>query len=367
MIKKILKITGAVLLLALLTLVYFLLPNEAEKLRSDNNALGYVALLKQAKTSQPNPDVYASSQITPDDPLFEGVLALQRGRYGLAEQKLKPLMEAGNLDAMFWYAETILGSSVNATVEAGDLFVKAAELGNPYAALRLKPGTSDCKRYLGYRCSQDWVEKGETGLKELAAQGDVKAQYYANVIKNPRSEEDYQRNIDLVTQAANQGYYIPLVDNLKRLGNYKSLTQEKKQALVELLKLASNDNFIPAINASYKYIKDRNEQLADEVMVKSASLGSQEAIAALFRFDYQDVLNGNEGALFDAYKYGLIQEQLFNDEEGLKFIGWKMTDGTIRQFRGDEEQQIKLAADEFISNMTPVIYIDELHTEYGKY
>ncbi|WP_299011317.1 hypothetical protein [uncultured Shewanella sp.] len=32
-----------------------------------------------------------------------------------------------------------------------------------------------------------------------------------------------------------------------------------------------------------------------------------------------------------------------------------------------EKQQARLAADEFISNMTPVIYIDEFHTEYARF
>ena len=190
MLKKTLKITGAILLLALLTLVYFLLPNEAEKLRSDNNALGYVELLQQAKTSQPNPDVYASSQITPDNPLFDGVLALQQGHRDIADKELSVLADEGNVNAMYWYAETMLGVNVNYSVKAADLFVKAAELGNPYAALRLTPGTTDCKRYLGYRCSEDWVEKGQALLKARAEQGDVKAQYYANVRIKRGSAED---------------------------------------------------------------------------------------------------------------------------------------------------------------------------------
>ncbi|WP_299011308.1 hypothetical protein [uncultured Shewanella sp.] len=368
MIKKTLKIIGVILLLALMTLVYFLLPNEAEKLRSDNNALGYLELLKKAKVSEPNPNVYASSQITPDNSLFEGVLALQRGRYGIAEQKLKPLMEAGDIDAMYWYAETILGSSVYATVEAADLFVKAAELGNPYAALRLTPGTTDCKRYLGYRCSEEWVEKGEVLLKARAEQGDVKAQYYVNVIKNPRSKDDYQRNIDLVTQAANNGYYIPLVDNLKRLGNYKSLTQEKKQALVELLKLAANNNFVPAMEHLYDYYIDFiGDETAYTYSIKAAQLGSTNAIWAVENVSVKRANDNYRKPIVTAYQFALIENELVpakNIMDRVDYMIRKKAELTITEA---EKQQARLAADEFMSQMTPVIYIDELHPQHARF
>ncbi|WP_299494812.1 hypothetical protein [uncultured Shewanella sp.] len=367
MLIKSLKIVGGCLLIGILVLIFLLLPTKAEKLETENNALGYVELLKQAKNSQPNSNVYASSQITPDNPLFEGVLALQRGRYGLAEQKLKLLMEAGNLDAMFWYAETILGSSVYATQEAGDLFLKAANAGHAYSALKLDPTTRDCELYLGYRCSEDWIEKGEVLLKARAEQGDVKAQYYANVIKKPRSEEDYQRNIDLVTQAANNGYYMPLIETIKRLERYNSLDNKKKQAIVKLVTLAANNNFVPAIAASYKYTKDKNPQQAEELLLKLARLGNRMAINATFHFDFQALQQGDDSKFFNAYKFALVREIIFRKNNNTESMGWAIVRKEIRPFRDGEKDHIKLAAEEFINQMTPMIYIDEMHPQYTRF
>ncbi|MCL1125531.1 hypothetical protein [Shewanella surugensis] len=367
MIKKILKITAGLLIFVIAIGIYRSLPTKAQRLTSENNALGYVELLAQAKNSQPNPNMYASSQITPDNPLFDGVLAFQRGRYGLAEQKLKPLMEAGNLDAMFWYAETIMGASVLATAEAGDLLVKAAELGHPYAALRLDPDSYDCQQSLGNRCSQDWVKKGQAKLKQLAEQGDVKALYYANVRDKRGSAEDYQYNIDLVTQVVGQGYYAPLVEQLIRISHSKSLTIGKKQALVELLTLAANNNFVPAMAASYKYIKDKNPQKAEKLLLKLARLGNRMAINAIFHFDFQALQQGDESKFFNAYKFALVREIIFRKNNNAESMGWAIIRKEIRPFRDGEKDRIKLVADEFISQMTPVIYIDELHTEYNKH
>ncbi len=229
---KIFKIIGGCLLISILVLIFLLLPTKAEKLRSDNNALGYLELLKKAKVSQPNPNVYASSQITPDNPVFKGVLALQRRRLDIAVKELLPLAEAGNVDAMYWYGETILYAGAYNSMSGAEWLEKAAKLGNPYAALRFDPDNEDCKYYLAGRCSEEWAEKGEALLKARAEQGDVKAQYYTNVRIKRGSAEDYQFNIDLVTQAVNQGYYIPLMQQISWLEEDKSLDDKKNKPLL---------------------------------------------------------------------------------------------------------------------------------------
>ncbi|WP_299494814.1 hypothetical protein [uncultured Shewanella sp.] len=369
MLKTVFKRVGLLLLLALVVfialIIYRKMPSEAQKLRTQNNALGYVELLGQAKVSKPNPNVYASSQITPDNPLFKGVLALQQGRRDIADKELSALAEAGNVDAMYWYAETMLGVNVNYSIKAADLFVKAAELGNPYAALRLTPGTSDCKRYLGYRCSEEWVEKGEALLKARAEQGDVKAQYYANVRSARGSKADYDYNIALVTQAANQGYYMPLMEQISWLEEDKSLDDKKKQAIAELLTLAANNNFVPAMEELFfEYKPEISTEQFEQLRQQAAKLGARYAFVSYFETYLDPAESGNKQAQLDFYRVALLEKQY----KGEIMRVFEFAEGdTFLALTKDEKQAVQQQVDEFISNMTPVIYIDELHTEYGKY
>ena len=97
---------------------------------------------------------------------------------------------------------------------------------------------------------------------------------------------------------------------------------------------------------------------------QAAKLAARYAFVSYFEI-YLDLAEpGDKQAQLDFYRIALLEKpykgqimQVFESAEG----------DTIPKLTVDEKQTVQQQTDEFISNMTPVIYIDELHTEYNKY
>ncbi len=346
-----------------------IVPSEEQQLENEYGALAYTELLTLGKASTPNPDVYAASQITPDNPLFEGVLALQREQYGDAWEALKPLAEAGDPDAMFWFAETINGSSIIASRNAGIWFDKAAQLGNPYAALQLMPRTSNCEHAgIGLSiCREKWIGKASAMFAERAKSGAPMSVFYDAISYSMWGDAtDYHTKIKLVTKAAKGGYYAPLYRAIYRIEKYENITPEKRQAIVDLLTLAANNNFIPAmVRVFYKYPETLDEKHKIQLLENTTKLGSQGAFISIRQFYIESAKSDNDSnkAIIKAYKYVFVGDKLFSSDT-INLMDYILNHYGVDDITDAEKQQARVAADKFISEMTPVIYIDEMHPTY---
>ncbi|MDW6002365.1 SEL1-like repeat protein [Vibrio mangrovi] len=192
-------------------MAYLMIPSGFQSRQAEGPKV-LTELLKMAEESQPfNPDPYISSTYRPGDPLYEPLLYIQRHRQGLAEELLKPLVEQGNADAMYWLAQITYRDNYYSGGPAAELFQKSAELGNPYAALRLDSDNYECRRRMSSYCDQKWGELGRKLLQERADKGDKKAEYYLLQYDENSSEEVHKKLEKLVTENAKNHYYQPLM------------------------------------------------------------------------------------------------------------------------------------------------------------
>ena len=165
---------------------------------------------------------YDSSSIKPGDKLYVPVLAIQRKRWDIALPLLEDLVKDNNPDAMYWLA-SISGGSALSGVKMAALFEKSANLGNPYAALRLNSGAKDCDLYLRGYCNKKWGDKAKDILAKKASSGDVRAEYQLAIL-NGKSVND---TLDLALKNANDDYFFPLYNYLDYNYSLDSITRKK--------------------------------------------------------------------------------------------------------------------------------------------
>lgn len=366
---------GLVLIIFIVIVGYKLIPTKAERLDSKNGPLGYIELLELAKTSKPNPDLYFSSQIKPDNPVFNGAIAFQRKLLDVAEKELLPLAEAGNAEAMFWYGQTTYRYNMLFSVAAGQWFKDSAKSGNLLASYKLmEPWSSDCERYLSDVCSEDWWDNSMQIAKQQSEQGDPVARYFWRHYNNKfRSADDYQEHINTVTEAAKSGYFAPLFWELRKFWNDKDISEEKVKAIAELLLYAANNNFVPAIGklpeeSLKKYLTQEQMQYFENLRAK---MGVESSAWWISYSSYEEIVNSKDSfdqeLLVKAYKYAYIEDKLFNYRDQFKpnrevdSLLRRLNENNIPPLNKQEQQHAEALADEFISNMTPVFYLDGLN------
>lgn len=326
-----------------------------------------------------NNDPYASSTYRPDDPLYKPVLAIQQKRWSEAINMLKPMAEQGNSTAMFWLGD--ITYSANAFSDGGKWFVRAAELGNPYAALRLSPSLSfghDCDRWLKAYCDSKWDDIGLKGLLKLAHDGDTKAAYaylYVTRFKNT-SSEFYSDLVDLVKTGMDKNYYpplrylvnlylsreslspfdndpLPLSDNEKKV-IFNSLMVAAKNNDVLSMKLI-NDDFKGFFDSDFDDLIDQSQLLLD---------GNNFLIA----FDYfirgRSNTKSNRDFLIRGYSVANLFDYYikdFNQRGEYKGIfEYMLMDSNIKPMSEEEKSQGMIMTRNLIGHSTPVIFIDEV-------
>lgn len=208
-----------------------------------------------------NSDIYASSTYQPNDPLYKAVVEIQSKDWSKAVESLTPLVEQGNIDAMYWLGEITYSSS--AFSDGGKWFLKSASLGNPYAAMKLSPQyniSNDCELWLRGYCDYKWGDEGLKAFKNLADNGDIKAAYaYLFYTRFENTGSDYfEQLIEITKEGINRNYYRPLRHLVYMYQTRESpnpfshdvipLTLEDKRQLVKLLMVAVNNNDVFSMN-----------------------------------------------------------------------------------------------------------------------
>ncbi|PSV20703.1 MULTISPECIES: hypothetical protein [unclassified Photobacterium] len=207
-----------------------------------------IAVFEQFLSENPISSISSSIDVAsiymPGDPLFEGVLNIQRNLWGKAEKALKPLVDKNDPDALYWTALISYSGSIKSTPIARKMLIQSAELGNPYAALFFAPDNHQCQMYFPNDCSEKWVEKAQKLFAEKAKTGDVRAVYYSTTLKPDLTHKEY---IDAVIQSAEKHYYYPLVEYANKIINEDKPNKNMEAMAVNLLNYARFNNFVPAI------------------------------------------------------------------------------------------------------------------------
>ncbi|MGF1911825.1 hypothetical protein L4C38_20630 [Vibrio kasasachensis] len=335
----------------------------------DDNALFQTFI--EENINKTSDDPYISSSVKPGDEMYEFLMELQHGAG--YEHLLEPLIEAGNTDAMVWMAR-MSSNDVEMRGEVIALLGRAMEAGNPFAALALSDGGEECRWFgkgsLSTRvgqsigidipehietCSAENWYRAQQGFKELAEKGDLRAQYYLlqrQHIDNPdETRESRDHHIREIIRFAEGNYYQPLMDYIQTLVvkesdwlNYIVKYKELDSMVINLLTIAANHNYIPAvnmlINMNYKTIRPD-----DNLFGKGILLGSPNSITSLSYLDYKKkypLSPEDEYYLLNIYKHLTGETFVFDDVE--------LDDDT----KSKVDNKIKNTIDA----MTPMVYID---------
>ncbi|MDQ2163557.1 MULTISPECIES: sel1 repeat family protein [Vibrio] len=295
-------------------------------------------------------DPYISSTVKPGDKMYDILVNIQHGRHDSASNKLQAMIEENDIDAMVWYAKLIYRASINNRPKALSLYQTAMEDDNPYAYIMLSPGliSSGCARYFGEKnCTQEHFNRAIELFKPLAAQGDLRAQYF--LLKQQeleQSKETRAQYIQEVVRFSQAHYYQPLMDYVNTIliyspskGKSEAKTPEQYQLAIDLLTVAANNNYIPAINDLAFFLKETEKDESNRLLDASLKLGS----TSIVEYKYHRSNEGSENEYFyNALYKGLSGEYAFdvhtlNEEERAKI-----------------NEKVKL----FMNNITPMVYID---------
>ncbi|HGS4859507.1 sel1 repeat family protein [Vibrio cholerae] len=294
-------------------------------------------------------DPYISSTVKPGDKMYDILVNIQHGKHDIASSKLQSLIEGNDSDAMVWYAKLIYRASVNNRPKALSLYQKAMDDGNPYAYIMLSPGliSSGCVSYFGEKnCTLEHFNKATELFKHLAAQGDLRAQYFLlqqqELDKSKKTRAQY---IQEVIRFSKKHYYQPLMDYVNTIltrpqgkFKYEAKTPELYQLAIQLLTVAANNNYIPAIEFLVR--QDSDLKSNDDLYLKLKTLGGTHFYKTRF-FEFKNEFNNRQ-----LYCYATLYEVMT---------------GSDKFFIGIENEE-NIAADcnieDSMKEMTPMVYID---------
>ncbi|EJE8675592.1 sel1 repeat family protein [Vibrio parahaemolyticus] len=308
-------------------------------------------------------DPYISSTVKPGDKMYELILHAQHGRWDDdEEERWLDLINQNNTEAMIWYGR-ILTVSLQYRSQGYQLIHRAMLEGDPYAALWLSNQSQECLDEFGVDspsnelaemagldspvdsdvCSKDNFTKAVKGFEKLAAEGDLRAQYFLLKQKHwDKSKETRADYIHEIIRFAEAHYYQPLMDYVGTILYYSeeaqkdvSNSQEQHELAIQLLSIASNYNYIPAIEKLHFAVtnKDKRNQLFN----KSMLLGDVKMI----RYKYYQMQDGSP----KQYYYNVIMKELSGDY-------------VFRARDLKEDLEVKKQAITFVKSIHSSIYID---------
>ena len=293
-----------------------------------------------------NNSIHVESTYDKKSKLFKPVLAIQRKKLAEAEEDLKPLVEKGDPEAMFWMAKIIYRSSINDTPKALNLLQKAAE-NNPYAAMALFPDNRECQRYFNGFCEDKWIDKAKKLFIEQSKNGDVRAEFYIEKLK--RKHDVY---ISAIINAAENNYLYPMVEYAEKVLLNSNSSSDMKKMAISLLRYGRERQFIPAID------------MLMGVEIQSGNKNTEE-----FNTLFSEAINLGSNAAWEMMGISAIKDQ--SNSNINKYTIAK----AIYDFSGDEfalaftkpiENKKDLAiankkAQEMVDAVEDVIYIDGAH------
>ncbi|MBO2555478.1 hypothetical protein [Shewanella algae] len=349
---------------ALLAVVIYLYINR-DLSYSHQPILENKELLALAAKSQPNPDIYASSVIKPDNPLFSGLYKLQRLQYQAASGELAAFASSDNPKGIYWYGLASLGLNILSS-DAPSMIERSAKLGNPYAMKKLVPTKDEeniCHFYLVGFCDRSWADKAQQAFEERVKNNptDVQARYAAS------------KALDRAAEAARNKYYAPLTDLVvEYMDTHRSnvRTVEENRKLAQLLTLAANNNFVPAMNmlAMRAFVDAIGYSKSIFWAEKAMLLGSDSTSSIYFRNKEMFNKTSDREYLVRALPYAYVANDYFGDDAILRFLKDDVSK-IEKPFVKAELVNAKEEAKKIIEKITPVVYIDELfdHRYYNYY
>lgn len=295
-------------------------------------------------------DPFISSTVRPGNELFQPLLNIQNGKMDIAYEQLSVLVEKDNVEAKFWLAKMIYQASIKSISRSIHLYNESANQGNPYAYYELSPLGNGCLDYFGKEvCTDENLNKAIDIFRDLARNGDLRSQYF--LLKNDRVDKSKNRDkyISEIIRFSEGHYYKPLMDYVNTIlfvgSNGREYTYRSKDdydLAISLLTIASNNNYIPAIEILI--LLNKGISIRDNLYSRLKKLGGIYYIESIF-YNYKDDFDNDELSCY-ASVYKTITGSA-------KFFLW--IDSKI-----DANKKLFgiCSVDRIINSMTPMIYID---------
>ncbi|MBL4279328.1 sel1 repeat family protein [Vibrio fluvialis] len=303
----------------------------------------------------------------------QGIRLFNQKEYQQAQQIFQQQSDAGSAYATFWLGVTQYKNRQQ--FEAGETFLKAAEMGDPWAMGVLGDvnlyANNPCK-FLGWPCDEKWLKKAKQGWKAIAENGNGKAEFaYSS------TSRDWWEYIPFYRQ----NRYQEIAIRGTRNGGYRFLDHniywDSSEDKVPYLKLAANQGYAPAMETLYYRMDTIGYDEAMKWINKAIELGYAEAARTLlltYTLGEKD-RDGNITIHSDpkrAYYYSRLTEALGGPKQDNSLILYRniIKDGLpVSDENGDpvfeilvteqEQTEMDKQVAEFVKGIKPNLFLDE--------
>ncbi|MDF9389760.1 hypothetical protein B9J87_15930 [Vibrio sp. V19_P1S1T109] len=313
------------------------------------------------------------SAVWANAPIEQGIRLFNQKEYQQAQQIFQQQSDAGSAYATFWLGVTQYKNRQH--FEAGQTFLQAAEMGDPWAMGVLGDvniyANNPCN-FLGWPCDQKWLTKAKQGWKVLAENGNGKAEFaYSSTTRDwweyiPFYRQSRYQEI-AIRGTRNEGYRF-LDHNI-----YWDSFEDK----VPYFKFAANQGYAPAmVSLYYTQLYDGDVEGALKWINQAIQLGYPTAARVLFlAYDL-----GKEDKLGDkvirsnpqkAYYYNKLSGALGGEEETSSIVSTRLIkDGLpVSDENGEpvfevlvteqEQAEMDKQVAEFVKDIKPNLFLDE--------
>ncbi|MBY8136094.1 sel1 repeat family protein [Vibrio fluvialis] len=303
----------------------------------------------------------------------QGIRLFNQKEYQQAQQIFQQQSDAGSAYATFWLGVTQYKNRQH--FEAGETFLKAAEMGDPWAMNVLGDkyiyAFNPC-RFLGWPCDEKWSTKAKQGWKAFAEDGDGKAAFALKI-----NQREWWEYIPFYRQSRYQEIVSKAIPN----GGYKFLDYntywDSFEDKVPYFKLAANQGYAPAmVSLYYTQLYDGNVEGALKWANQAIQLGYPTAAKALFlAYDLgKEDKQGNQVIRPNhqkAYYYNKLSGALGGEEETSSIVSTRLIkDGSpVSDENGDpvfeilvteqEQAEMDKQVAEFVKDIKPNLFLDE--------
>ncbi|EKO3930859.1 sel1 repeat family protein [Vibrio fluvialis] len=303
----------------------------------------------------------------------QGIRLFNQKEYQQAQQIFQQQSDAGSAYATFWLGVTQYKNRQH--FEAGQTFLKAAEMGDPWAMGVLGDvnlyANNPCK-FLGWPCDEKWLKKAKQGWKVLAENGDGKAAFTLKI-----NQREWWEYIPFYRQSRYQEIVSKAIPN----GGYKFLDYntywDSSEAKLPYLELAANQGYAPAMETLYYRMNTIGYDEAMKWINNAIELGYAEAARTLL-LSYTLGKKDRSGNIImppdpkKAYYYSRLTEALGGPKQDNSLILHKriIKDGLpVSDENGEpvfeilvteqEQAEMDKQVAEFVKDIKPNLFLDE--------
>ncbi|ENM5770918.1 sel1 repeat family protein [Vibrio mimicus] len=304
----------------------------------------------------------------------QGIRLFNQKEYQQAQQIFQQQSDAGSAYATFWLGVTQYKNRQH--FEAGETFLKAAEMGDSWAMGVLGDvnlyANNPCK-FLGWPCDEKWITKAKQRWKALAEDGDGKAAFALKI-----NQREWWEYIPFYRQSRYQEIVSKAIPN----GGYKFLDYntywDSFEDKVPYFKFAASQGYAPAmVSLYYSQLYDSDVEGALKWANQAIQLGYPAAARSLY-YAYSQGKKDGSGKLIiqkdvkKAYFYNRVSGALGGEQEEDTDITHKMRikDGRpmttengepVFEILVTEQEQAEMDKQvaEFVKGIKPNLFLDE--------